>query len=213
MQIIYLIIALAIAISTHEAAHAWVAYKLGDPTAKNAGRITLNPMAHLDVLGTLMIFIAHFGWGKPVPFNEHNLKNPKRDAALIALAGPVANLFTAFVVAIPYKYLIQHQTLVFNTPVTTFTLSSLEATFSLSLILCIFNLFPIAPLDGSKFIGIFVPPAKEAAYQNFLAKGPLILILLIVGDSFLKSTLGISFFGPVIGKMYDVIRYAILLIV
>ena len=81
-DIIYLVIALAICISVHEAAHAWTAYKLGDPTAKMEGRVSLNPLKHLDPLGTIMIFIAHFGWGKPVPFNYHNLKNPRRDDKL-----------------------------------------------------------------------------------------------------------------------------------
>ena len=96
VEVIYYILALVIVVTIHECSHAWVAYKLGDPTAKMAGRISLNPFRHLDVLGTLMIFIAHFGWGKPVPFNYFNLKHPRRDSALIAMAGPISNLLSAF---------------------------------------------------------------------------------------------------------------------
>ncbi|MBI5412247.1 site-2 protease family protein [Candidatus Peregrinibacteria bacterium] len=213
MELIYLIIALCVTISTHETAHAWVAYKLGDPTAKLEGRISLNPLRHLDLLGTLMIFIAHFGWGKPIPYNEYNLRHPRRDSALIALAGPMANLITAFLVALPYKYLILSQTTLINQGFTIFLLSSLDAILSLSLVLFIFNLLPIAPLDGSKFIGVFIPASREFAYRRYLARGPMILILVVVGDSFLGSTLGTSFLQPVIGALYDFFRIAILLIV
>ncbi len=180
---IYLLIALAFCITVHEAAHAWVAYKLGDPTAKMEGRVSLNPLRHLDMLGTLMIFIAHFGWGKPVPYNPHHLKHPKRDAALISVAGPLTNLASAFAIALLLKYIPQMPNFAFET---------LRAIFSLSIILFLFNLLPIAPLDGSKFLGILIPRSKEHWYQNFLAKGPMILILLIVGDRLLAETIGFS---------------------
>lgn len=212
MNLISLLIALAVTISTHECAHAWVAYKLGDPTAKLEGRVSLNPLRHLDVLGTLMIFVAHFGWGKPVHFNPYNLKHPKRDSALIAMAGPAANFITAFIIAIPYKYLLTHPALLGN-PVMQVVTSILESTFTLSLVLGIFNLFPIAPLDGSKFIGILVPPRYEMAYRKYLKQGPFILIAVVLGDSFLKSILGISFLSPVIGFIYDVLSSAILITV
>lgn len=165
MNLIYLLIALAVCISVHEAAHAWVAYKLGDPTAKLAGRVSLNPLRHLDPLGTLMIFIAHFGWGKPVPFNYHNLKHPRRDAALISIAGPISNLLTAFVIAIAFKYL---------PAMPPFLLEILRGIFSLSIILFLFNLLPIAPLDGSKLIGLIVPHSKEDWYQRFFGPRPFL---------------------------------------
>jgi Zn-dependent protease len=167
----------------------------------------------LDIFGTLMIFIAHFGWGKPVPFNIHNLSHPKRDAALIAAAGPVANLITAFAIAVPYKYLLLNKITILHPEFTLFILSSLEAIFTLSLVLCVFNLFPIAPLDGSKFIGIFIPRHYEEAYERYLGRGPMILVLLIVGDMFLESTLGISLFRPLIGFLFGWLRNIILLIV
>ncbi|MCK5606870.1 site-2 protease family protein [Candidatus Pacearchaeota archaeon] len=200
MDILYLIIALAICISVHEAAHAWTAYKLGDPTAKMAGRVSLNPMRHLDILGTLMIFIAHFGWGKPVPFNYHNLKHPRRDAALIALAGPFSNFLTAIVIAFVFKYIQS---------IPLFLLEILRATFSLSIVLFLFNLLPIAPLDGSKLIGLVVPHSKEAWYQDFLSKGPFYLILLIIFDRLLAEVAGIHLLGTFLQYGYEFVTFFI----
>ena len=201
-EIIYLVIALAICISVHETSHAWVAYKLGDPTAKNAGRVTLNPLKHLDPIGTIMIFIAHFGWGKPVPFNYYNLKHPRRDAALIAIAGPISNLITAFVIAIIFKYAP-------NLPL--IILSILKTTFSLSIVLFLFNLLPIAPLDGSKLIGLVVPASKERWYQEFLSKGPFFLILLIISDRLIDGVLGFSVLRTFLEHGYDTIVFLIFL--
>jgi len=202
MDIIYLIIALAVCISVHEAAHAWVAYKLGDPTAKMAGRVSLNPFRHLDLLGTIMIFIAHFGWGKPVPFNYYNLKHPRRDTALISIAGPISNLLTAFVIAILLKYIQMMPTFLFE---------ALRAVFNLSIILFLFNLLPIAPLDGSKLIGLIIPHSKEDWYQRFLAQGPFYLILLVVFDRLLAGATGFSFLGTFLQYGYELTTILIFL--
>ena len=202
MDLIYLLIALAVCVPVHEASHAWVAYKLGDPTAKAAGRVSLNPLRHLDPLGTLMIFIARFGWGKPVPFNYYNLKHPRRDAALIAIAGPISNLLLAFLVAIILKY-------VNFLPV--FIFESLRMIYMLSIILFLFNLLPIAPLDGSKLIGLIIPSSKEEWYQRFLSQGPLILILLVVADRLLLATSGFSFFATFIQYGYEITTVLIFL--
>jgi len=201
MQIIYLIIALAVCISVHEAAHAWVAYKLGDPTAKMAGRVSLNPMRHLDLLGTIMIFIAHFGWGKPVPFNYHNLKHPRRDTALIAIAGPFSNLITAFIIAILIKYL--------SMPFILFEV--LRSIYTLSIVLFLFNLIPIAPLDGSKLIGLIVPHTMENWYQRFLSQGPMYIILLIVFDRLIAGVTGFSFFGTYLQWGYEMTTIGLML--
>jgi Zn-dependent protease len=201
MQIIYLIIALAVCISVHEAAHAWVAYKLGDPTAKMAGRVSLNPMRHLDLLGTIMIFIAHFGWGKPVPFNYHNLKHPRRDTALIAIAGPFSNLITAFIIAILIKYL--------SMPFVFFEV--LRSIYALSIVLFLFNLIPIAPLDGSKLIGLIVPHTMENWYQRFLSQGPMYIILLIVFDRLIAGVTGFSFFGTYLQWGYEMTTIGLML--
>lgn len=200
MEIISLVIALAVCITVHEAAHAWTADKLGDPTAKMEGRVSLNPVRHLDILGTLMIFIAHFGWGKPVPFNYHNLKNPRRDAFLIAVAGPLTNLLTAFVIAIFFKY----------TAIPGLFFEPLRAIYSLSIVLFLFNLIPIAPLDGSKFVGLIVPRSQEYWYQRFLAQGPLYIILLIVADRLMAEATGFSFLGTYLQFGYDLITTAVM---
>jgi len=201
MELIYLIIALAVCITVHEAAHGWVAYKLGDPTAKMEGRVTLNPLKHLDILGTIMIFIAHFGWGKPVPFNYNNLKHPRRDAALISIAGPLTNLLTAIVIAVLFKYL----------PLPGLVFEILRAIYSLSLILFLFNLIPIAPLDGSKLIGLLIPRSKEDWYQRFLSHGPIYIILLIIADRLIAEVAGFSFFGTYLQYGYDLVTTGIMI--
>lgn len=201
MQYIYLLIALAVCISVHECAHAWVAYKLGDPTAKIAGRVSLNPIRHLDLLGTMMIFIAHFGWGKPVPFNYYNLKHPRRDSALIAIAGPISNLITAFIIAILIKYV--------SMPL--FAFEIVRAIYSLSIILFLFNLIPIAPLDGSKLIGLIVPHSMENWYQKFLSQGPMFIILLIVFDRLIDGVTGFSILGSYLQWGYEITTIGLML--
>lgn len=202
MSFIYSLIALAVAVSVHEASHAWVAWKLGDPTAKMEGRVSLNPLRHLDLLGTLMIFIAHFGWGKPVPFNYHNLRHPRRDAALISMAGPCSNLLTALAIGILFKYV----------PLPQVAEEALTAIFSLSIVLFLFNLIPIAPLDGSKLLGLIIPRSKEAWYQDFLARGPMLILILIIGDQILDSVTGFSFFGTYLQFGYELITVGLYLI-
>ncbi len=202
MQIFLLLIALVVTVTVHEAAHAWVAWKLGDPTAKMAGRVSLNPARHLDLVGTIMIFIVQFGWGKPVPFNYSNLARPRRDAALISIAGPITNLLTALVIAFFFKYI--------TLPALGFEM--LRAIYSLSIILFLFNLIPIAPLDGSKLLGLVVPHSKEAWYQRFITQGPMYLILLIIFDRLLASSIGFSFFGAYLELGYDLITTSILLV-
>jgi len=201
MEIIYLLIALAVCITVHEAAHAWVAFMLGDPTAKMEGRVSLNPLRHLDLFGTIMIFIAHFGWGKPVPFNYNNLKNPRRDAFLIAVAGPITNLLTAFLITILFKYV----------PLPGLIRELLRSIYALSIVLFLFNLVPIAPLDGSKFIGLIVPRSKEYWYQRFLAQGPIFLIVLIIADLLISEVTGFSFLGTYLQFGYDLITTVLML--
>jgi len=201
MEILYLVIALAVCVTVHEAAHAWVAFKLGDPTAKMEGRVSLNPMKHLDILGTIMIFIAHFGWGKPVPFNYNNLKHPRRDAAFISIAGPLTNLLTAVVIAVLIKYL----------PLPDLPFEILRAVYSLSIILFLFNLIPISPLDGSKLLGLVIPRSREDWYMRFLSQGPIYIILLIIADRLIAEITGFSFFGSYLQFGYDVVTTGIMI--
>ncbi len=191
-DIVLLLISLMVCVTVHEAAHAWVAYKLGDPTPKIQGRVSLNPGRHLDPLGTLMIFLIHFGWGKPVIFNYYNLKHPRRDSALIALAGPFTNLLTALLLALILKYLTPPE----------FLVRVLMSIYDLSIVLFLFNLLPIAPLDGSKLVGLFVPASKEDWYQKFLSQGPIYLIIIVIGDRLIQEISGFSFLGTYLSVGY-----------
>lgn len=160
------LLGLVVAITVHEASHGWVAYKLGDPTAKLAGRITLNPIAHLDPLGTFFLFLVGFGWGIPVPINPYNFRNPRWDQLFVALAGPGANLILAILLALLYRLL--------PTPL-------LLAIISVNLILMVFNLLPIPPLDGSKVLHIFM---SEEAYYNLQRMGMPLLFLILLFNLF-----------------------------
>lgn len=147
------IIALVTAISIHESAHAWVAWRLGDPTAKNAGRISLNPLVHLDLVGTLFLLLAGFGWGKPVPVNPSNFKNPKLDEFKVALAGPISNFIFAAILAIIVRFI----------PLGNIVNEIFLATIQFNIILMFFNLLPVPPLDGSSILQIILP---EESYQT-----------------------------------------------
>jgi len=152
------IVALIIAITIHEFSHAYMSDRLGDPTARSQGRLSLNPLVHLDPIGTLMLFIAHFGWGKPVPVDPYNLRHPKRDYALIALAGPISNILLAILVTLLIK--------IFPAPFIIFAIPLI----TLNLMLAIFNLLPFHPLDGSHIFPDLFPGNT----------GMIILIFLIL---------------------------------
>lgn len=164
-----LFVALAISLAFHEFAHAFVSDKLGDPTAKYLGRVTLNPLAHLDPIGTILLVVVGFGWGRPVPFNPINLKNPRRDSAIISFAGPAANFLLALVSAIMTRLVGD--------------LHLVGLFFSLlvlyNLTLCLFNLIPIAPLDGFKVVTGLLPHRFAVQWAQLEAYGIYFLILLV----------------------------------
>ncbi len=178
-----------ISVTVHEFAHAFTADRLGDPTPRLMGRLTLNPLAHLDPLGTLMILLVRFGWGKPVEFDPFNLKNPRRDAALISLAGPVSNLLFAFILSLVIRLL-------------PFSLSILQLLYPiiiLNIILAIFNLLPLHPLDGFKIVGGFLPEEQAKEWQTLERYGLFFLLLLLIpinGTSTIYSLIGtlVNFF-------------------
>ncbi len=185
------IIAVLIALTVHEYAHGQVAYWLGDPTAKYEGRLTLNPVAHLDPLGTLMFFIISFGWGKPVPVNPRYFKHYRRDTALVAIAGPVSNLLLAFA-AFFLLLLLMPKNAVFDgtadvlnavqaaSPSLRFIVQTLSTSIWINLGLMAFNLLPIAPLDGSKILAAFVPLKYEDMYDQYLQYGTYLLLGLLI---------------------------------
>jgi len=200
----YLIIALVTVISIHEAAHAFVAYKLGDPTAKNHGRLTLNPKAHLDLLGTLMLFVAGFGWGKPVPVNPFNFKNPVKDSAIVSLAGPASNFLTALLCSVPLKYFGNSLPLSVATLLWTIT--------DLSILLGIFNLLPFPPLDGSKIFAVFIPKKYQARYFEFMEKSQIYFMAFVIIDIVLvRRYLGYSLLWLVLGNVFDFVKVLIFL--
>ena len=161
------LLAILIALTVHEFAHAWMASYLGDPTAELAGRKTLNPLAHLDPLGTIMIFLAGFGWGKPVPIDPFNLASPRRDQALIALAGPLSNFITAAIFSLATRLFPE---IIFLTlPIVTINLA-----------LGFFNLIPLYPLDGEKILLGFLPQELADSLAQTLSQYSLILILLLL---------------------------------
>jgi Zn-dependent protease len=171
--------ALVIAISFHEFAHAFAAYKLGDPTAKSEGRVTLNPLAHLDPIGTIFLFIVGFGWGRPVPVNPNYFRK-KSDELIVAFAGIITNLLIAFVLSIPIRiFLSQGGSLEDST-----LYSILAIIAQLNIYLAAFNLLPIPPLDGSHLVEYFLDEEGKAQYQYI---GPFILMGLIAID-FLTHT-------------------------
>ncbi len=188
-----------IVLTVHEFSHAYAADRLGDPTARHMGRLSLNPLKHLDLLGTLSMIFFHIGWAKPVPINARNLKKPKRDIALTALAGPLSNLICAFVSALPY--LLLRRVLITAEPQTVFaanllvyTLLFLQLFHIISLGLAVFNLLPVPPLDGSRILHLLLPPKlyfKVMQHERSFYIG--LLLWLFAGDAVSSFLLRLPF--------------------
>jgi Zn-dependent protease len=166
-----------ICITVHEMAHGLAAYMLGDQTAKRQKRISLNPLRHIDPIGLLMLVVFKFGWARPVSVDMRNFKNPKRDMALTALAGPVTNIllacFLLFVRGFLYVPLIKHKMI----------LNFFETTAILSIYLGIFNLIPIPPLDGSKVLFSFLPERTYGRLMHYERYGMILLLLLLLSGT------------------------------
>ncbi|MCL2840011.1 MAG: site-2 protease family protein [Defluviitaleaceae bacterium] len=175
LEIVILLPALIIAFTIHELCHGLAAYGLGDSTAKRDGRLSINPIRHIDPLGLIFILVAGFGWAKPVMVNPHNLKNPKVDMALIAIAGPLSNFIMAFVslmIFVPLLYFWD------GMPPTVIRATLTFA--QLNIVLGVFNLIPIPPLDGSKVIAGILPERIYRALPPVGRYGMLVLLVLML---------------------------------
>ena len=184
-------VALVISVTIHEFSHAWMADRLGDPTARLAGRLTLNPLAHLDPVGTLALLIANIGWGKPVPIDPYNLRYPRRDSAIISLAGPGSNLILAAILA-----------LFLRLPFVSLSLGSLVSLLYplivLSVGLGVFNLIPIPPLDGAKIVLGILPIDLALKFEETTSQFGILLLLFIIFPLFGGNSLIGLIISPII---------------
>ena len=198
-QIIIQLPILLIALTVHEFSHGYVAYLLGDDTAKRAGRLTLNPISHIDPFGLIMLFIARIGWAKPVPINPYNFRNYKKDTALTAAAGPAANFILAILLSIIFNLIKKmNPDIMYNaSSLTQFWLSMLLYAILINLALGLFNLIPIPPMDGSKILGGFL---SDEAYYKYTARerqgAQLLMIILAISFVFRLNIIGSIIMPP-----------------
>ncbi len=187
-----MILAILVALTVHEWAHAFAAKRLGDDTAESMGRLTLNPLSHIDPLGAILFLLVGFGWAKPVPIDMRNFRHPVRDAAIVAVAGPLSNLVLAFIAA-AIAVLLDLETVALPAGglsagdaawgvLSAFLVASLQV----NLALMAFNLLPIPPLDGSNILRLFVPWRMRERYDEAMRYGPWILLGVILAESFLN---------------------------
>ena len=187
-------IVLFTAITVHEYAHGLVAYKLGDPTAKYAGRLSLNPLSHLDPIGALCMVFFRFGWAKPVPINPMYFKDRKRDSAIVALAGPLSNIILAFLSTIVFAVYYVYVYLNFPNFVTQFIYTVFMQLAVVNISFAVFNLIPFPPLDGSKILGAFLSYENYGRLLQYERFGfPVLILLSLTG--FLGSLLSL-FINP-----------------
>ena len=203
MTFLFFVVALLVAITVHEFAHAWAGVMQGDPTAKLMGRLTLNPLVHLDFLGILMIFLVGFGWGKPVPYDPRHVRDGRTSEAVIALAGPLSNIITAFIFALPARiYLattgVLPEGLIFQFFATVATLN---------IILAAFNLLPIPPLDGSKILYLVISKftSRPLDLRHFEQIGPFLILSLVV----LGRLFGVSIVWRLIEPLVAAIQWLV----
>lgn len=172
-DMIFRIPALLLALTIHEFSHAFVSHKLGDPTPKRQGRLTLNPLAHIDPFGLIMLWLFRFGWGRPVEIDPSYYRDRRKGTILVSFAGPLSNMITAFVIA-------WLQVLAMLTGQSEFVFNLLNTAFSFNIFLAVFNLIPIPPLDGSKILAGLLPGRLSYQYQVTFGQWGLFLLILFI---------------------------------
>ncbi len=191
------LIVLVITFTIHEFAHAWMATQLGDETPRLNGRLTLNPLAHLDPMGSLLLLVVGFGWAKPVPINPYALtRRTPAGVMWVSLAGPLSNLLMAILAAVPFRMgLISPYAGLADTRAILPTIPQIFDEFIfINLLLCLFNLIPLAPLDGEKIIDYFLPPSLAKVFEDIRPYGPVILIVVVL----LGPMFGVDIIGKII---------------
>lgn len=191
------LLAIVFGITVHEFGHALAATMLGDPTARDKGRLTLNPVAHIDLFGFLMLLFAGFGWGKPTPFNPYNLRIPRWGPAIVGMAGPAMNLVFVAVFGLAFRLIAN----ALNLGPENYLMTFLVLLIQINVILLVFNLLPIPPLDGSKVLFSILPAHMDEFRARFEQQGPFLLLMLIIADNFL----GINIFGRIFGAIFDAV--------
>ncbi|HQU31459.1 MAG: site-2 protease family protein [Planctomycetia bacterium] len=186
--------AILYALTVHEYFHGWTANKLGDPTARLQGRLTFNPLAHIDILGALCFVFARFGWGKPVPINPYNFKNPRRDNMIVSFAGPASNFVSAFLFGVVFQLLRNATFIPMNVSINLFNL--LLSGIIMNLSLAFFNMIPLFPLDGSHILEGLLPHAMAQKYKEIERYGPFILLGLIIMGNYAGIPILSTILGP-----------------
>ncbi len=199
-----------ISLSTHEAAHGFIAHKMGDSTAYNFGRVTLNPLKHIDPMGSLCMLVFGYGWAKPVPINARNFKNPKRGMAFTAIAGPISNIILGIIGAALYAVTLFFSSyflpdlmgneLLFN--VIRVFLIFFNYLGYMNFVLAVFNLIPIPPFDGSRFFSLFLPQRTYFAmmrYERYIMVGVLVFMIVC------SRLFNFSPFGWAAGELFDLV--------
>ncbi len=194
----YLLIAppILFALTIHEYAHGWVAYRLGDPTAKLAGRLTFNPIAHLDPLGTILLFVARIGWAKPVPVNPYYFRDPRAGMLYVSLAGPASNLLAAFGFGLICRALGLRSLVPLHPGFLGLLEMMLVFAVYINLILAVFNLIPVPPLDGSKILASLLSRDSAEAYEHFARYGSFLLFGVILLEMFTGVRILWGIIGP-----------------
>jgi Zn-dependent protease len=184
-ELLKVIPALLVGFTVHELAHAWVALRLGDDTPRLMGRVTWNPLKHVDLIGLIMFVVAGFGWAKPVTINRANLKKPVRDEILIALAGPLSNLLFALLLAVALRLLV-NMAPDGSSGGLRIAVSVLLTFILINVMLCLFNLLPIPPLDGSHLVSNLLVRKSTAGAEVYFRYGSYVLLALILAQRILK---------------------------